>query len=164
MLLILFFVSLFCEHLSGDGDNLDNVYDGNLDYSLFSWNLTLECAEIFKLLEEKEMLEQQLENLEKSPKSSDESCSRDQQKLRLLSGVVESRREEVTRLKREVREREGDARQRELECSVDNMDESEAVKDTVKFRGRYTFPVEVVERARVDSPLVLEHLKDRVQN
>lgn len=123
--------------------------------------------EIFKLLEEKETLEQQLENLKTSKTlTADGSCSRDQEKLRLLSNVVESRRDEVASLKREVndaKEKKEQAKQKGLECSADGRDgySSDAVKDAVKFRGRYTFPVEVAERTRVDSPVVLEHLKNR---
>lgn len=115
------------------------------------------------------MLEQKLEKMEKSKskRGSDESCSKAQQKLRLLSDVVEERREETDRLKREVkeaREKEELVKQRERECRVDEGERMNAVTEKVKFRGRYTFPVEHVERAKADSPLVLEHLKHGVWN
>ena len=124
-------------------------------------------SEISKLLEEKELLQQQVQQLQEeirlrtSGKHDDpghNECTYVQKQVKSLQTVANEKEKEIDSLNEQLREvRQSFDRMQATDCAQNDIHERYANRQ-VTFKGNYTFLVKPLQRSRYDDPKTMEHL------
>ena len=123
------------------------------------------CADVRRLVEERDLLREQVKSLRDEIKlhssSRDESCDYLQNRIDDLQRTVKAKRDEKDSLKIGI-----ETAKKEMtslaKCKADKDSTGKYHKSQIRFQGKYHFPVKPIKRAKMEDPETLKSLQEGV--